>query len=369
MTESVDVVASAEQQEKHARVVALLRRRGLDALLLTRAPHIAWISGGARAYVDTATDRAIAALLLTPAGQVAVTDNIEAPRLRDEEPLSPWGLVVHPWYEAVDDVTTLTAGLLVGADAPVPRTLDVAADLREARAPLVPAEIERLRSLGRDVGAAMMLVARAVERGMTEHQVAGLMARAIYDVGAVPTIVQAAAGERAERYRHALPTDAVVDSTLQWAVCARRHGLIVSATRLLCFGPVPAALQEKLRCTAIVEATALAATRPGATLGEVFAHIQRGWTAVGYPEAWRQHHQGGPCSYDARDVIVTPDDAGLVRAPQAFAWNPSLPGAKSEDTVLVTESGPEFLTRTPGWPTIQIMVNGRSVIANGVLQR
>jgi hypothetical protein len=35
----------------------------------------------------------------------------------------------------------------------------------------------------------------------------------------------------------------------------------------------------------------------------------------------------------------------------AFAWNPTIQGAKSEDTVLVTENGFEVLTATGEWPT------------------
>ncbi len=362
-------LVTPEQAVKLDRIRALLQRRGLNALLLTRAANIAWLSGGARVYVDVATDQGIAALLVTPAGRLLLTDNIEAPRLRDEEPLAPFGLVAHPWYEADDDIAALSAGLLVGADGPGPHRLDVSADLMGLRSPLLAVEVDRLRSLGSDVGQAMLQVARTVERGMSEHQVAGLLAKAIYDVGAVPVVVQVAAGGRAERFRHALPTDARLETTLLWGVCARRHGLIVSASRLLCFGPVPNELRRKLRATVAVEAAALAATRPGVPLAEVFARIQEAWTTAGHPEAWRQHHQGGPCSYSTRDAFAAPDSTERVQAPQAFAWNPSLPGAKSEDTALITDSRIDFLTRSPNWPMIKIIMNGEDIIGNDVYER
>jgi hypothetical protein len=35
----------------------------------------------------------------------------------------------------------------------------------------------------------------------------------------------------------------------------------------------------------------------------------------------------------------------------AYAWNPTVAGAKSEDTVLVTDEGFETLTETGEWPT------------------
>jgi hypothetical protein len=42
----------------------------------------------------------------------------------------------------------------------------------------------------------------------------------------------------------------------------------------------------------------------------------------------------------------------------ALAWNPSLPGTKLEDTVVVTPDGLETLTVDPDWPTVT--VDGRA---------
>jgi Xaa-Pro aminopeptidase len=49
----------------------------------------------------------------------------------------------------------------------------------------------------------------------------------------------------------------------------------------------------------------------------------------------------------------TPIESGT-----ALAWNPSLPGAKIEDTVLTTDAGIEVLTADPAWPTVT--VDGRA---------
>ena len=43
---------------------------------------------------------------------------------------------------------------------------------------------------------------------------------------------------------------------------------------------------------------------------------------------------------------------------QVYAWNPSITGCKSEDTVLVTDSGVEVLTATDGWPMIRATAGG-----------
>ncbi len=52
--------------------------------------------------------------------------------------------------------------------------------------------------------------------------------------------------------------------------------------------------------------------------------------------------------------MVTSRSEALIQTPQALAWNPSLPGVKSEDTILVTDKGFEVLTRGDGWDTIPV---------------
>lgn len=44
----------------------------------------------------------------------------------------------------------------------------------------------------------------------------------------------------------------------------------------------------------------------------------------------------------------------LITAGQAVAWNPTLPGVKSEDTYLISHEGPRLLTGTGNWPSVQM---------------
>jgi Xaa-Pro aminopeptidase len=71
----------------------------------------------------------------------------------------------------------------------------------------------------------------------------------------------------------------------------------------------------------------------------------------------------GAIGYRPREYIATPDGAEMVRACQAFAWNPSIRGTKSEDTILVREEGFELLTAPgPDWPLVQTQAAGRADI-------
>ena len=45
-----------------------------------------------------------------------------------------------------------------------------------------------------------------------------------------------------------------------------------------------------------------------------------------------------------------------------YAWNPSVQGTKSEDTVIVTESENEIITGIPGWPSVAVDYQGKTYL-------
>jgi hypothetical protein len=47
-----------------------------------------------------------------------------------------------------------------------------------------------------------------------------------------------------------------------------------------------------------------------------------------------------------------------VRPNQAFAWNPSIAGTKSEDTVIARPTGPEIISASPGFPMLAVEIDG-----------
>jgi Xaa-Pro dipeptidase len=49
--------------------------------------------------------------------------------------------------------------------------------------------------------------------------------------------------------------------------------------------------------------------------------------------------------YASREIIANPSARQEIRVGQAFAWNPSLEGAKAEETFVLDPDGPEVLTR------------------------
>lgn len=338
------------------RLQEFLAAQGLGALVITRHANFAWLVGG-RSYIGTGSEFGAALLLVNPAEMVVVANNIEAERLAAEE--LPPGLRVasYPWWEDGQParlVRDLVGDVPLGADGPFPGARDVGAALAPLRWTLTPEQQALARRLGRDVAEAVEHTCRTLEPGETEHQVAARLAAALVARGVDPVVRLVAADGRAARWRHPLPTAARVERYALVAACGQRHGLVVSVTRLVHFGPPPADLLARHRACAQVDAALIQATRPGVAVADIFRVAQEAYAAAGYPEEWQHHHQGGLAGFASREYRATPTSPHTVAAGQMFAWNPTIAGVKSEDTILVLPEGNEVLTATGQWPQVQV---------------
>ena len=348
----------AEFEIKTTRMRQLLAEKQLDALLLQRVSSIAWATCGADVHINTAASDGACALLITPDQQFVITNSIEAARLENEEGLGEqgWRFEVTPWYGNENRLAELTNGKRIGCDGLYAGGQNLSAELAWLRSQLTQPEAERFRSLGRLCAESMQEAIRAVQPGMTEFQIAGLLAGATESRGAQAVVNLIGTDERIFQYRHAIPTGKKLERYAMLVLCGRKWGLICSITRLVHFGPLSDEIEHKMKAVAAVDAAMIAATRPGNTLNGVFAEAQCAYAAQGYPDEWQCHHQGGLAGYEAREITGTPTTGQSILMGQAFAWNPSIKGAKSEDTFLVGEQSNEIITVIEGWPMIEVEI-------------
>lgn len=345
-----------EFSRKQERIRNWLADENLDAFLMRRVSSFAWATCGAASYVNTATTYGEASLLITPAGRYLITNNIEAPRLEQEERLREqgWEFRVHPWHQVSAAVAELCRGWRLGADSPYPGATDLSIEFARLRAELMPEEVERFRTLGRLCAEAMDAAIRSVRPGQTEYEIAGRLAQECECRGVQAIVNLIATDERIFAFRHPLPTEKRLEKYAMLVLCGRRWGLVCSLTRLVHFGRIPEEVRRKAEAVARVDATLIAATRPGRTLGEIFRQGVQAYRETGFPDEWQLHHQGGLAGYEPRELVATPQSIEVVSAGQAYAWNPSITGTKSEDTILVGEQTNEVLTAIPGWPDIEV---------------
>ena len=350
-----------ELDEKRMRINAFLDRQNLDAVFLCQVANFAWYTGGLEPVVMISSDRAEAGLLVTRERATVVCNSIEYPRLRDEDRLEELGFGFHvsPWYHGAPRFDSLVQGLRWASDWPLPEAADLSGEITRLRYQLTPEEMERYRWLGLHSGQALERAARLVRPGMSEVQIAGSLADAALRESITPILWLVGADERIYRYRHPIPTQKTVERYCMLVICARRWGLVASATRFVHFGPLPDELKRKQEACAMVDVVYNASTTVGRRASDIFQDAMAAYASAGYPGEWQKHNQGGAAGYLSRDYEGTPTCSEVVVPDQGFAWNPSITGIKLEDTMLVHDSGCEFITVTGDWPTLPVDYSGK----------
>ncbi|MGG5752178.1 M24 family metallopeptidase [Zafaria sp. Z1313] len=360
---------------KHARITALLDARGAEAIELASPASLAWYLDGARTHVSLAGPPIARLVVHRDGAELGVFAN-EAGRLAGEElgggelegvelaggfPLSlhriPWHGSLDPaaWWPGFEASTT--GRHVTGPDRAGRRLIaeeDAAVELRAARAVLLPGELARYRALCRDAAEVLTDVLSGVGPDTTERAVAARLGAGLIERGADPVVLLVAGTERLA-HRHPLPTDGPLGRRAMAVVCARRAGLIANVTRWVAFGPTVAREEEADEAILRVEADVFAALAPGVPLASLLDVLRAAYPRHGFADdEWTRHHQGGAAGYNGRDPRLAPGVADVVAAGQAFAWNPSAPGAKVEDTVLLGTDGIEALSVDPRWPVVDV---------------
>jgi Xaa-Pro aminopeptidase len=344
-----------EHQKKLRRVRAWLGEVGADFCALTLQSNFAWITGGRENRVYSAMEAGAATVVVSTESAWLVANNIEMPRLMAEE---VGGLNLTPaeffWEDPsglADTLKKLCPGRLV-ADTPLPGAEVNTGGLARLRWQLTQEEADRYRALGRDTADAVEEAAHCIHPGMSEHEIAAEISLRVMRRGVQPGLILVAVDDRAFRFRHPLPTSAVLRRHAMLVCCGRRGGLVASVTRMVSFGTPEADMARRHRAVCAVDSAFIDATRPGTPVKDVFAAGLAEYAAQGFPNEWRLHHQGGATGYGSREYKGTHTCPEVVLDNQAFAWNPSIAGTKSEDTILACGGVPEILTEARSWPMI-----------------
>lgn len=362
---------TAEARLKRQRMEEFLGEQGLDALLVSRHENIAWATAGlVEVRIASTREVGAASLFFTRGGgSYYLTSNNEAERLAKEEFAHlDFKSVIQPWY-ANDLAATARklagSGKIAGDDAasgfPV-------ASLKALRLQLTEGEIARYRWLGAQVAEATTDALLALRPGMTETMMQARMAERLLERGILPSVLLMAVDDRIMNYRHAVPREGVLQRLGMLNLCARRWGLVISMTRYVHFGAMPAELERRFAAVVRVNAALLDATREGATADALFNIAREVYTEHGFPGEEEMHHQGGAIGYWEREWVARPGGTERVVEPQALAWNPSIRGAKVEDTALLRNGAIEVLTETPQLPVVETHYRGKTYRSSGVLQ-
>ena len=349
----------SEIQIKMQRVAEFCEKQNLAGVLLTLRSNFSWITCGRDNHIANNTPVGVASILATKDGKrVCLANSIEAPRMKREELKGldietmdfPWwdGTAQKKKFEEAADGRKIASDTDLGAPfAALPNSFN------ELRWSLTDEEIARYREAGQRTAQAMEKACRSLKPGMTEHEAAARLDYEIHSAEMNPIVTLISSDDRVMNFRHPIPTEQKIKDHVMLVTCAARGGLISCLTRFVRFSKPSAEWKAKQQSICNIDAAVNLSTRPGRTLGQIFDDLRRAYAKEGYPDEWQNHHQGGSCGYNGRDIVATPGSGVKVFDNQPFAWNPSIAGAKSEDTILCTTKGIEVLTpHSHDWPTV-----------------
>ena len=363
----------AEIREKERRIRDFIKSRDFTGVLLKRQANFSWMTGGGLNLVGITTELGATSLLITKDEKYLISNNIEAPRMVDEEGLETQGFVAktYPWYEdqEVAIVKTIVKEGSLGSDIPFPGAVTATEEIARLRYSFTPEEVERYRWLGERASLALEKTLQETRKGEKESEVVGRLCLELWKDRIDPVTLMAAADKRVFQFRHPIPSEKSIEKYLMVSVNARKWGLIVSLTRFLHFGKRAPELKEKYLANVFIDCVFMAATKPDIPARQVLQRGVEAYREKGFPEEWALHHQGGSIGYTGRDYRTNFSTQDLIQENQAFTWNPSLTGTKSEDTILASAKGLEMITRPMSYPTLAMTVDGISFVRPDILEK
>ncbi len=334
----------------------LMKEKGLNAFVLRRNPNLAWAIAG-RSHVPTTIEMACFDLLITQDDATAITNVVEAPRLIAEELPSEVLVKTIEWSEGRDPL--LPTGSKVGSDQSGADRIDLGVEVEIMRASLIESDLARFKEISVDAAIALGNAMKQVESTDREIDVAGLITHSLWQADLEIAFLGVAGEERVHKFRHPLPTFAVVENRVSASICAKRKGLIASVTRIVTFGSVTDQMVSDYTSIFKVEAALLDATVVGKPFSDPINAAIAAYPANGFDaDEWTKHHQGGPTGFLPRDWPANQASTRLIANNQPIAWNPTGKGWKAEDTIVATDSGVKLLSNDPDWPSFE--VNGRT---------
>ncbi|WP_245807693.1 M24 family metallopeptidase [Halobacillus massiliensis] len=343
------------------KVRGFLETEGFDGLLLRKRNNFSWVTQGRYNHIVQTTELGVADLLITPDEVYLITSKMEERRLVEEECAQlPYEVKVlaDDWYEDIDQLIHKAGeGKRMATDSPFSDWEVVEQELVKIRSILSELEQNKYRELCQRAALAVEETCYEIEQGQTEHEIEAHLAAKVLAQGIRIQVTLVATDDRIYKYRHPIPTNKPLEKHAMIVLCAERHGLVANVTRFVHFGDLSRELQVHKEKAARIDAVMNNATMPGVTAGEVIRAGISQYEKEGFPNDWKLLHQGGLTGYSSREFLADPETPAKIEVNQAYAWNPSLPGVKSEDTILVKEEGIDFLTHTNRWVYQNITVD------------
>jgi Xaa-Pro dipeptidase len=359
-----------ELKVKHGKVIDFIRNNNLDGIILSKLKNFAWYTGGKDVHGLVMSDEGLASLVVTEDKTYLVCNNVEKQRMIDEIiNNTDIEIIYYPWYKSdlSSTIAKIKPNAKLASDSFIPGAISINPDFEKLKYSLSQNEIEKYRWLGRESATCLEEVAKSIKVGDTDWSMEAKLKEKVSEKGMTPVVILAGTDERVLAYKHPYAIGRKVEKYTMLVLMASRWGLMVAATRIVSLKPLSEEIRKRHDSAMKVDAALILNTKPGVKAGDVLKKGIEVYESEGFKDEWKEHFQGGPTGYNIRDYFVTPDTEEIIQENQPFAWNPSIKGTKSEDTILVGKSENEIITHTGDWPSKIIEIDGKKIKRHEIL--
>lgn len=359
-----------ELTEKHTRVVRLLDEQRLDGVWLAQPENFAWFTAGGNLPLNNHG----VGLLVQKAATYLIAPISDGERILQEE-IGGHGVELRPydWHRPqtkVDILNRLTFGLRIGTDSVCANmNFEPTADsIQRLRQILTPAEQYRYRALTGELTRIVQTAIYQIKAGQSEREVAAAIAYQLLQADITAPQILIGADTRLRRYVDTPPTENRICEIAAISVIGQRDGLHATLTRLVAIDKISEEAATRHRAVSKVAAHYIHYTRPGRKLSETLAVGAAAYGQEGYAGEWEAHNQGGLIGYSSSELQATPDVQQQIEPYQVVAWQASIGGIKSEDTMMVLPDRIMVLTRTNDWPVIETKLDNDTYYQPDILR-
>lgn len=348
-------VGLQDYKAKLQKLRVIIASYDYEALEINTQANFSFLTGG-KGYIGLASTASCATLLVTLDKTYLIANNIEAQRLYYEQLDSNDDITVlsYPW-----DEPNKREAIINDIVHPSKLLYETRADkeIQLLRTSLSAYDKKNLRLLCHQTARIIEAICKDLEKGITNYAIAGEISKRLWQESIEPITIMVGLDERAMQYRHPVMVGKELENYALIAVCSRRNGLICSLTRNVLLESDPDIIIKHQHC-AYVDAVLTSNLCAGNKLSDLYQKVALAYSLVGYEGEHTYHHQGGLTGYVPREIVANAATHYILRDNEAYAFNPSIQGAKIEDTILIHNDNIEVLTHTGDYAYVTINVNG-----------
>ncbi len=321
-------------------------------IIITKYHNLCWL-GINRPNVLSISEDVVVNIIITDDNIYLVTNNIEIDRLITEEINKDiadlFTPLVFSWYGTRDTLPQEDRFIT-----------DIMAEdeIKPLRMIMSPYEMEQLDMLGMDLEDIVLNTLPLIKSDKTEREISSEIIKMCQEKAIDPGLALSASHSRSQIYRHPITTNALIGDGSMIALTCRRNGLYSCISRIILLNEPTEEILHKRDTVLAVDCTAMELSIAGNNVSHVLQGIKSAYDNTSYKSQWEYHHQGGITGYRSREEKLTFNSDIVIGDGMVFAYNPTVPGYKTEDTFYIKDGKKIITTCSEKLPTINFTHNG-----------